>query len=167
MKKVILFFFLLSTFLVFSQDDKKLTFDNLKPFLIDFLFEKNQLSLERVDKLKSGEHDFNLRGVFNNKRDGELINGIYAFSNFSSHSKAFFVLVENNEFTILDLDNRDGLDVSIKNVLDFSERNKYCVLITSEIITRLLKVYYNKNVNPLIGQDINCIRGVVDFEDLP
>ena len=92
MKKVVLFCFLLSTVLVFSQDEKKLTFDSLKPFLIDFLYDKNQLSVERVDKLKSGEFDFNLSGVFNNKRDGVLINGIYAFSNFSSHSKSFFVL---------------------------------------------------------------------------
>ncbi|WP_430399141.1 hypothetical protein [Flavobacterium sp.] len=166
MKKNFLILLFVASF-VNGQNSKKLTFDNLKPFLIDFLYEKNQLTSERVDELKKGEYDFYLRGLFNDKHDGELVNGVYAFSNFSSHSKAFFVLVENNEFTILDLDNREGLDVSIKNILDFSERSKYCVLITSEILTRLLNVFYNKNVNPLIGQDINCIRGVVNFKDLP
>lgn len=146
---------------------EELTFETLKKELIFFLKSKNELDQLRYEKLISGESTFNLSGLFNNKREGKLINGIYAFSVFSAHSKGYFVIIEDNSFKILDFSSREGLDQSIKHVLDFSERSKYCVSITSEIISRLVTVYYNVNKSPLAGFDINCQKGITTTDDLP
>ena len=150
-----------------SQVVDKLTFDSLKIELINFLSSKNELDKSKAEKLKKGENSFNLNGLYNNRHDGELINGLYSFSIFSSHSKGFFVIVENNSYTILDLSSREGLDKAIKDVLDFSERSKYCVGITRDIVSRLVTVYYNKNKYPLAGFDLNCEKGILNTDDLP
>ncbi len=150
-----------------SQNTEKLTFDSIKYDLINFLVSKNELDNTRANKLKNGKDKFNLSGLFNNRKEGDLINGIYSFSVFSSHSRGYFIIVENNTFTILDISTRVGLDKAIKDVLDFSERSKYCVSISNEIITRLITVYYNKNKNPLAGFDLNCEKGVLNTDDLP
>lgn len=150
-----------------SQIVNELTYDSLKIKLVDFLQNQNEIDSLRAEKLKSGEHTFNLRGLFNNRMDKKLINGVYAFSSLSSNSKAYFVIIESNSFTILDLSTRVGLDKAIKDVLDFSERSKYCVAISSEIVSRLVTVYYNINKNPLNRSDINCYKGVINTDDLP
>ena len=149
MKNIFIYLVLFFSISCKSQVSDKLTFDTLKIELINFLSSKNELDKSRAEKLKKGESSFNLNGLFNNRHDGELINGLYSFSIFSSHSKGYFVIVENNSFTILDLSSREGLDKAIKDVLDFSERSKYCVSISSDIVSRLIIVYYNINKNIL------------------
>ena len=150
-----------------SQTVDQLTFDTLKIELINFLSSKKDANKPSIEKLKNNESEFILRGLFNNRRKGELINGLYSFSIFGSHTKGYFVIVENNSYTILDLSTRKGLDKSIKDVLDFSERSKYCVSISSDIVTRLITVYYNINKYPLAGIDLNCERGISITDDLP
>lgn len=167
MKNIFIYLVLFFSISCKSQVSDKLTFDTLKIELINFLSSKNELDKSRAEKLKKGENSFNLNGLFNNRHDGELINGLYSFSIFSSHSKGYFVIVENNSFTILDLSSREGLDKAIKDVLDFSERSKYCVSISSDIVSRLIIVYYNINKNPLAGFDLNCEKGVINTDDLP
>ena len=149
------------------QKTENLTFDTLSSDLITFLYKKKEINYERSEKLKSKEYSFNLRGLFNNKSKGELINGIYAFSSFNSHGRAYFVIVNNNDYTILDISTRKGLDTSIKNVLDFCEKERYCVDITNQCITSIISVYYKINKNPLNKIDVNCEHGIVNTDDLP
>jgi hypothetical protein len=168
MIKKILFTVALFTFLACkSQVPAKLTFEKLKHDMIDFLVEKKDIDKDRASKLKSGEHTFNLRGVNNNLTEGILKDGMYAFSSFTSHKNAYFVLVENERYIILDISTRKGLDDSIKNTLDFGERNKFCVEIINDYVSRLIGVYYNINNNPRAGHDVNCEKGVTDTKDLP
>lgn len=167
MKSIIIYLMLLVFISCKSQVGEKLTFDRLKIELINFLQSKQEVDKLRVEKLKNGENILNLSGLFNSKFDGELKNGIYSFSVFSSHSRGYFVIVENESFIILDLSTREYLDDSIKNVLNFSERSEYCVGITREIISRLITVYYNKNKNTLAGFDLNCEKGIINTDDLP
>ena len=167
MKKMFIYSMLIFFISCKSQVTNEQTFDSIKIKLIDFLQSKSEIDSVKANKLINGEHTFNLRGIFNNKHKGELINGLYAFSAFSSSSRGFFIIVENNSFIILDLSTREDLDKSIKEVLDFAERSKYCVTISSEIVSRLVTVYYNKNKNILAGIDLNCERGISNTADLP
>lgn len=150
-----------------AQNVENLTYKSLKNILVDFLNSKNEINNERAIKYKSGEYKFNLRGVFNNWQEEKLKKGIYAFSSFGSHSRAYFVIVENEKYTILDISTREGLDLAIKNVLDFSEKQKYCVDITEKYISKLISVYYNINKKPGQGIDINCEKGISNTDDLP
>ncbi|NHN26927.1 hypothetical protein FIA58_014680 [Flavobacterium jejuense] len=167
MKHIFIYFMFFFSITSKSQVVDKLTFDTLKIELINFLSSKKDTNKSSIERLKNNESEFNLRGLFNNRREGELINGLYSFSIFGSHTKGYFVIVENNSYTILDLSTREGLDKSIKDVLDFSERSKYCVSISSDIVSRLITVYYNINKYPLAGIDLNCERGVSTTDDLP
>ena len=151
-----------------AQDIQKLTFERLKTATIDFLVKKNELTPDRAAKLKSGEFNgFILQGVNNKLSKGDLKNGMYAFSLLDDHCKGYFVLVENDHYIILDIGTRQGLDEAIKNTLDFCEKNKYCVDITNDYVSRLVGVYYNINKNPSNGHDVNCEKGVRDVKSLP
>ena len=67
----------------------------------------------------------------------------------------------------MDFSKREELDNTLKIVLDFSERKKYCVDITSELISSIVKSFYNINKYPMNRRDINCYKGVVSSDDLP
>lgn len=171
MRKILTCILIISFFCCKSQNLKTNSFEALKIELINFLEKKGDINTEKAVKFKKGDHTFNLRGVINNTMSGELINGMYAFSSFMPHKPAYFVLVEEDKFEIIDISTRNNLDLSIKNTLDFCERNKYCVDITEEYITILISVFYNIN-NNLQDQfnrrtDINCSKGFNDKTKLP
>lgn len=167
MKKIILFCFFLAILSCKAQDNNILTFDSLSPKLIDYLLLKGEIDSIRAKKLKSKEYKFAFVGFFNKTEKGELKDGIYVFSSLASHNQVYYVIVENNSFQILDFSKREELDDTLKKILDFSERQKYCVDITSELISDVIKSYYNINKFPINRRDINCYKGVVSSEDLP
>lgn len=166
-KKIVMGFFLISFISCKSQISHKLTFEKLRVETIDFLLHKKEVTEARAEKLKSGEFSFILRGVNNNLAEGDLKNGMYAFSLLDDHCRGYFLIVENDSHIILDIGTRTGLDEAIKNTLDFCERNKFCVDITNDYVSRLIGVYYNINKNPLNGHDINCEKGVKEINELP
>ena len=168
MKYILLFLISTTIFNCQSQNQQRLTYDGLKPHLVDFLISKKEINKERAENLKSGKHTFGLYGAFKRKpHKEELVNGMYLFSPMASHSRYYFVLVENKNFIILDISNRKGLDKSISVSLDYCERQKYCVEVTNEIVKMLLDTYYNKNKNPHAGHDLNCKNGAINLDDLP
>jgi hypothetical protein len=167
MKAVYLFILVVFSISCKSQIQEKLDFKQLKVIAIDFLVEKNIIKKENAKDYKNDKYTIFLTGVLNNLSNGELKNGMYAFGTLNSHSKSFFVLIEDNKYFILDISSREGLNKSIIETLDFCERNKFCVNISTEYISRITRVYYNKNKNPLTGFDINCEKGLVNTDDLP
>jgi hypothetical protein len=134
MKKIILFCVLFTTLSCKAQVNNELTFDSLSLKLIDYLYSKGEIDSNRVKKLKDKEYKFSLVGFFNKTEKGDLKDGVYIFSSLSSHSQIFYVIVENNTFQILDFSKREELDDALKKVLDFSDRKKYCVDITKELV---------------------------------
>jgi hypothetical protein len=151
-KKVfyLLFFIQFCCFQGFSQESRKLTFENLKLEIIEYLFKT--------------KYTFNILGLQNGTKEGELINGIYVFS---ADKYGYFVIVENNLYTILDVSSRHNLDVALLQLINFCDRNKYCVEITNDYVAKLLRTYYNENKNLNRALDINCERGINNTDDLP
>jgi hypothetical protein len=167
MKKI---FFLFFTFVILSckaQDSSVLTFDSLSVKLIDYLYLKGEIDSVRSEKLKNKEYKFGFVGFFNNTEKGVLKDGIYVFSSLTSNNLVYYVIVENNSFQILDFSKREELENTIKLILDFSERKKYCVDITSDLISSIIKSFYNINKYPINRRDVNCYNGVISTEDLP
>lgn len=167
MKKAFFFCSLITALSVNAQVNEVLTFDSISLKLIDYLHLKGEIDSNRVQKLKSKEYKFGFVGFINKTDKGDLKDGIYVFSSLSSHSQIFYVIVENNTFTILDFSKRAELDDAIKKILDFSERKKYCVDITTELVSAVVGSYYNINKYPLNRRDINCYKGIVSNDDLP
>ncbi len=167
MKKTFIFILLLTSICCKPQDIKSLTFDSLSEKLIDYLYLKGEIDENRSKKLKNKEYKFHFVGFFNKTEKGELKDGVYTFSSLSSHSQLYYVIVENEGYQILDFSKREELDDVIKKVLDFSERKKYCVDITSELVISLVNSFYNYNKTPLNRRDLNCYYGIIDSEDLP
>ena len=149
-----------------GQVPAKLNFETLNVKLIDFLETNKDFNTERAERYRRKEYTLNVIGVSNNLSSGELKNGMYSFS-LGSHSRAYFVLVENQKFFILNIATREGLNDAIETTLDFCERNKFCVDITNDFIRRLIGVYYNINKNPENRSDINCVKGLNVIKKLP
>jgi len=148
MRIALLITLLLSTNFSFSQETEKLTVENLKIELKEFLVEKNQVY--------SNNTHVSFHGIHKNKVDKNLKSGIYVFNNGSTHSLSFFVIVDNNSFSILDISTLQGLKDSIARTLKFATEQKYCVEITQDYICRLIGVHYRINKNPRGRNDKNC-----------
>lgn len=166
MRKIVFLIVMIATISCKSQVSTKLNFEILNGKLIDFLETNKNFNAERAGKYRKGEYSLNIIGVNNNLSSGELKNGMYSFG-LGAHSRAYFVLVENQKFFTLNIATRDGLNDAIQTTLDFCERNKFCVDITNDYIRRLIGVHYNINKNPENRTDINCVKGINDFKSLP
>ncbi len=149
------------------QTVKTLTFDSLRKELILFLVKNKDINNSEVEDYYSGKRQVSINGVQNDYHEGYLKDGIYSFYQTRTHSKVYFVIIEKSNFTILDLSNREGLDVAIKTTLDFCERREYCEEITNDYISRMIRLFYRKNKNPTVGTDTNCLYGVNSKKDLP
>lgn len=169
MKNNILLLLLMLCFNSSCQTTKniKLTFQSLENELIPFLIKNKDIEEFEKDDYTSGKKHLNIFGIQNNYYKGELKDGIYSFSQTRTHSRIYFVIIEKNKFTILDITTKIGLEESIRNTLDFCERSNYCEEITTDYISRLVRTYYKKNKNPLAGMDVNCERGINTTKDLP
>jgi len=148
MRIVLLFIILFVSNFSFCQETEKLTVESLKLELAEFLLEKNQI--------KSIEKHISFRGIHKNKIDKKLKNGIYVFNNASTHSLSFFVIVDNNLFSILDISSFQGLKDSVKRTLEFANKQNYCSEIIADYISRLISVHYRINRNPRRRTNKNC-----------
>ena len=151
----------------FSQPKTELTYKSLQSSLTEFLISNGDIRTEKIDDYRQGKSEIRLTGLFNNFQKEKLIDGIYSFAIGCSHCKAYFVIVDQSQYTILNISSKEGLNIAIQNTLDFCDRNKYCVDITKDYISRLISVYHNINKNPTAGYDANCQRGVKDTKTLP
>lgn len=168
MRKLLVWAILLFACSCSSQNIQRLTFEKLKVETLNFLVKKSELKKERSEKFKSGEYNaYVLKGVINNSQGGKVVNGMYVFYLLDEYSKKYYLLVEENNYTILDVSTRANLDESIKITLDYCEKNKYCVNLINEYIPVLVKAFYSTNKNPMNGHDVNCESGVKDINVLP
>ncbi|MFT3796523.1 hypothetical protein [Flavobacterium sp.] len=168
MKNITLALVFMITFSGLSQKSEKLTFNELKNEVIDFMVANKNMQLEMAEKYKSGEYNtFILTGSINQQKEGDLKDGLYQFAPLASHQQVYFVLVEKDNFEILDLSTRKQLDEAIIKVLDFCERKKFCYEISSSYTSVLIKFFYNRNKNPLNGYDVNCGDKKIGLQDLP
>lgn len=149
------------------QTTKNLSFQSIEKELTDFLIRNNDIQNFELEGYQSGKTHIKISGIHNEYSGGDLKDGIYAFYQGRTHARSYFVIIEKEKFVILDISTRKGLEEAIKNTLDFCERNRYCEQITNDYVSRLIRVYYNKNINPSDSIDRNCIHGVKDTKDLP
>lgn len=166
-KTYISFLVLMICFTSSCQTVKKASFASLEKKLTTFLIDNGDIHNLEVEDYKSGKRSLTIIGLYNNYNKGELLNGIYSFSQNRTHARAYFLIIDNEKYTILNLSSRKGLDEAIKNTLNFCEKNKYCVDISNDYVSRLIRVYYTINKNPNARIDINCESGVISTKDLP
>ncbi|WP_299223558.1 hypothetical protein [uncultured Aquimarina sp.] len=153
-KTLLLILILFVSSISYSQETKKISFDDLKIELENFLVEKNQIRYLEKDSVKIGR--LYIGGIHNKLLDKQLKNGIYVFNNNSTHSLSFFVIIENNSYDILDISTLSGLIESAKKVIVFSNKQNYCYEITIDYLSRLIGVHYNINRNPRYIGNKNC-----------
>ena len=167
MKLICVVFMIILSGSVFCQSSDKLNLATLQKQLVEFLIANGDINVpEHIQDYKEGKRIVFVSGLHNNFKKDPLINGIYSFSQSCSHCKAYFLIVDDGNVTILNISNRKGLNEAIINTLDFCEKYKYCGSITEDYISRLIGVYNNKN-KQLAGFDLNCQRGVKDTKKLP
>nr|WP_315240138.1 hypothetical protein [uncultured Flavobacterium sp.] len=163
-KAIILIYLLIVSYNGLCQSKGQLTFDTLKSNLIEDLYAIKAIDTVWMENVKKGEYSLNISGLENNLREGDLKNGIYFF-NIKRYS--YFVLVENSHYMLLDFRSRHGLDLSVLNLMDFCERNNYCVQVTNNYVTKLIGIYYHVNKDLSRGLDVNCEKGIKDTKGLP
>lgn len=139
-----------------GQSTKLITVKSIENELRDFLIEKGDIDKNKIEDFNSGKLGLIVIGLINGSVKEELLDGFYSFSLLQSHTRVYFLIIEKENYTILDLSSRDGLETSIKNTLDFCERNKYCSDLSKEYISRMITMYYKVNKNPIHKIDINC-----------
>lgn len=149
------------------QTVKNINSKDLEKVLLDFLIQNGDIHKLELDDYKSGKRDISIMGFFSNTRKDALINGLYVFYQNRTHARIYYVILEDGKYTILNISSREGLDLAIKNVLDFCDKNKLCADITEQYVNRIVGMYYRKNKNPATRIDVNCERGISDTKYLP
>jgi hypothetical protein len=169
MKLIIIIITFFISLPLFAQGDTILTFNKLEKELTNYLIETGEVYEPDVKYYISGERSIRISGFHNNLSKGSVKNGVYSFFLKRTMARGYFFIVDNNQYKILNITTREGLDESIKEVLDFCDKYKYCVEISKEYVMRLVEVYYNFNKWPNQRRDLNCEegRGVTDTKDLP
>ena len=156
-KKCILTFALLIPIFGFSQQSEELTLDSLKIELAKFLIQKKHL--KNIEAYTEKKQNIYISGIHKRGTIKTLKTGIYNFRINSSHSIAFFVIIKENTFDILDISTFNGLKSSINKLLEFSNKQEYCAEIIFDYISRLISVYYRYNKRMLKIKDKNCEFG--------
>ncbi|WP_296145833.1 hypothetical protein [uncultured Flavobacterium sp.] len=169
MKTRTLIFFL---FLFFFNNCYTQTLDKLPKKMIinelsDYIYRNSDYLPSNIYTLKEIRKNILLFGMFHYKTEENLINGLYGFSMPHSHARVYYLIIEGNKYKILDVSTRTNLDTSLKELLDFCERQKFCFEITIEYMNRITSAFYRINKNPYKGMDINCESGVKDTIGLP
>lgn len=162
---ITLLFFLVD-FACFGQSHSIQKADLMRD-LIAFLSAQGEIDDTKLDDYYSGKREVEIIGVMNGMRGDQLKNGIYSFFVSRSHHRTFLLIIENEKSTILDIVDLDGVKRSLGDLLEFCERNKYCVEITNSYAQRLLNIYHTINKNPHTRTDQNCKNGVSDVKQLP
>ena len=166
--------YLIVTFVFFAilsskaQNENIISFSSIKPQLIEFLIKTNNNGSFELENYKNGKSTIAIFGHEKEYKSAEKVNdGIYSFSETTTHSKVYYMIYKDSKCKILDIGTREGLDKSLKDVIIFCEENKYCVAITNDYVTRIIRSFYIINKNPNMRYDINCEFGIHDISKLP
>lgn len=153
-----------------AQSKEKLTFEKLNKELHDYLSKNDELYIVQNKNHKITDGSISIMGIHNyDSSKTELIDGVYAFSMNITMAKVYLVLIEGNEFKILDFRTRENLDKSLVSLLDFCDKHKYCEKITTDYVSRMVRAFYNLNKWENQRADLNCEdgRGINDIKKLP
>ena len=153
--------------LVSAQKTEKLSFEKLNKQVNEYLSKNDDIYIMLYKRNQIKDGSVSIIGVHNRTSDGDVVNGVYSFSMNVTMSKGYFLIVDDNEVTVLDITNRDKLDKSIKLLLDFCDKYNYCETIVTDYVSRLTRVYYNLNKWKGERKDLNCINGISDTKKLP
>ena len=165
MRKIFLLFVSLYSVTLKSQVSTS-SYAEIKDELLEFLISAEQIRASEIEDYKSDKYKIMVVGIYNGLNGEKLIDGVYFFSTPSSHNKTYYLIIDGHNKHILDIDDRQGLEHAITQMLDFCERRKYCSSITQQYIANLITLYY-KNKYPIKGKDINCETGITDVKELP
>lgn len=135
--------------------------------LSDYIYTNSDYLPPNTYTLDEIRKNLRLFGMFHSNTEESLINGLYGFSMSHSHSRVYYLIVEGDKYKILDVSTRKNLDASLKELLDFCERQKYCYEITLEYMNRITAAFYRINKSPYKGEDANCEGGVRNTNGLP
>lgn len=151
-KKVALITMLCFSFAAMSQGSI-LTADKLKDGLAEFLVEKKQIKV-MANNTQFGK--INLSGVHHKLVSTLPKSGIYSFNNGLPSGLCYFVIVQNNNYEILDVSTIRGLNDALKKVLRFSDKKNFCKEIITDYTFRLINTHYNINDNPRTYKTDHC-----------
>lgn len=160
------FFLILFPFVITAQTKSNLTMDSINDDLVTFLIEKGDINTRFASDFKNNKNKIHVFGLINNYSKNELIDGMYSFSAPISHTRAYYLIIDDKQFTILDLSNKDGCNLALKNTLDFCEKRNYCTNIVKQYISGIIYMYY-KNKNPLKIINVDCKKHMKNHKDLP
>ncbi len=158
---VIFIFFGVNT--LYSQTASNIQYEKLKASIIDDLYEIQFIDASWREKLKDGSYTLHISGALNNTFDDKLKVGVYIFilKNYT-----FFLLINENNYQILDFRDKHGLDMSLLRLFEFCDNRHYCIDIISTYVTKLITIYSEqKDISK--GMDINCRNGIRDSRILP
>lgn len=119
MKSILSIIIILFMTPLFAQSSCKITFETLRHDLTGYLIQNGEIHDSETDFYLRGERTIRISGFFNELSEGEVKDGVYAFFLKRTMAKGYFLIVEKNHYQILDLTTREGLEKSIKDVLDF------------------------------------------------
>lgn len=168
MRRIFLLFVLTFYFPFTSigQINTNFTLDSIQSNLVDFLIKKGEINENLIDEFKIKKGKIHIIGLINGYSKNKLIDGIYSFSAPISHTRTYYLIIEEEKYTILDLSNIEGLNIAISNTLSFCERKKYCSDLSKIYISGMISIFY-KNKNPTTLIEKNCEKNLKNTKELP
>jgi hypothetical protein len=168
MKKI--FFLLLIPLIASAQDGGKLTFERLQQEVHKYLSQNDEIYIIQDRNHKVTKESVSISGIHNiGILNNDPTDGVYVFSMNITLAKVYFLLIDGNKFTILDIQTRTNLDNSLNLLLNFCDEHNYCETIITDYVSRLTRVYYNLNKWKGQRTDLNCEEnhGIINTNGLP
>ncbi|NLN24080.1 MAG: hypothetical protein GX163_00130 [Bacteroidetes bacterium] len=121
----------------FSQSIKPLTYKEIKTGIASYLVEIG--FFKGIEEYHTDTNTIRFSGFFNEIADKNAIpDGVYCSSTRASHGIYLFVIVDGNEYKILNLYDKQDLFSSLTEILNFSIKKDYCKELVIEYIERAL-----------------------------
>ena len=135
--KIIFVLVLLCCLPTFSQRDKPLTYEEIKTGIANYLVEVG--FFKGIEEYHTDTNTIRFSGFFNEIADKDSIpDGVYKSSTRASHGIYLFVIVDGNEYKILNLYDKKELFRSLIEILNFSIKRNYCKEVVIEYIESVL-----------------------------
>jgi hypothetical protein len=138
----LLFYFLLSSLELQAQHVTESQLDSIKQESINFLIMQNCLEKGRT------KAEYMKRIYFSELASEAILGfeniGVYVFGASTSHTKRFFLILDNNSWKIL---NEEIIASALEDVCSFSIRNKITNEKVIKCTQRIIEIYeYNKTL---------------------
>ena len=125
----------------FSQSDDSITYANIETGIANYLVEIGYF--KEIKESRTNSNKIRLSGFFNEITDKDSIpNGVYKYSTRSSHGIYLFVVVEENNYKILNLYDKKELFRTLNEILNFSIKRDYCKEVVIEYIESALHWHF-------------------------